>query len=196
MTVQKKLYSSPPCDRREIARYAGCRDDGCGIYPLIDGCLAQAEENLSYCVVWCEVNISVDYPSVHFPFGDYESEKLCRFLGGCSKAVIFVATVGQKYDRLLAREKILSPARSVIFQAIGSERVEALCDVFCEDIKNYYPDCETISRFSPGYGGLSLEMQKEIIPLLRCPALAGVTLSDSLMMSPSKTVSAIIGIKG
>ena len=48
-------------------------------------------------------------------------------------------------------------------------------------------------RFSPGYGDLSLEVQKEIFSLLDCPRKIGVSLGDSLLMTPSKSVTAIIG---
>ena len=51
-------------------------------------------------------------------------------------------------------------------------------------------------RFSPGYGDLSLEMQRDIFRVLDCPRKIGLTLNESLLMSPSKSVTAIIGISG
>ncbi|MCR5275107.1 MAG: Vitamin B12 dependent methionine synthase activation subunit, partial [Clostridiales bacterium] len=49
--------------------------------------------------------------------------------------------------------------------------------------------------FSPGYGDLPIEVQKEFLPLLDAERRLGITLSDSYLMSPSKSVTAIIGIE-
>ena len=49
-------------------------------------------------------------------------------------------------------------------------------------------------RFSPGYGDVSLEVQKDFFRLLPCQRI-GLTLMDTLIMSPEKSVTAFIGIK-
>ena len=51
-------------------------------------------------------------------------------------------------------------------------------------------------RFSPGYGDLPLEMQRDIFRVLDCSRKIGLTLNESLLMSPSKSVTAIVGIGG
>lgn len=50
-------------------------------------------------------------------------------------------------------------------------------------------------RFSAGYGDLPLEVQKDIFRVLDCPRKIGLTLNDSLLMSPTKSVTAIVGIE-
>ena len=52
-----------------------------------------------------------------------------------------------------------------------------------------------VSRYSPGYGDWPLEAQRRLFELLDAPRKAGVSLTDSLLMVPSKSVSAIIGVK-
>ena len=81
----------------------------------------------------------------------------------------------------------------MIYQALGSERVEALCDAFCEDMLAELKK-ELRPRFSPGYGDLSINLQKQIFACLT-PQKIGVELSDNCFMTPSKSVTAIIGIK-
>ena len=80
-------------------------------------------------------------------------------------------------------------------QALGSERVEALCDEFEKDIKKELGGEGVFfrPRFSPGYGDLPLEFQKDIFRLLECPRRIGISLGESLLMTPSKSVTAIIG---
>ncbi len=49
-------------------------------------------------------------------------------------------------------------------------------------------------RFSPGYGDLAIDAQKDIFALLDCERQIGLTLGDSLLMSPGKSVTAFAGI--
>jgi hypothetical protein len=116
------------------------------------------------------------------------SRTLAKHLSGCQKAVVFGAAVGVGLDRLIAKSGMLSPAKGLLLQAIGTERIEALCDAFCAGLEGGK------MRFSPGYGDLKLNAQQEIFALLDCPKHIGLTLNDSLIMSPSKSVTAIVGI--
>ena len=49
-------------------------------------------------------------------------------------------------------------------------------------------------RFSAGYGDLDVSFQKEIFGVLDCHKKIGLTLNDSMLMSPTKSVTAIVGI--
>jgi cobalamin-dependent methionine synthase I len=62
-------------------------------------------------------------------------------------------------------------------------------------LEKEHPDYRLVSRYSPGYGDLPLEMQREIIRALDCGRTIGVTLTESLLMQPSKSVTAVIGMK-
>jgi cobalamin-dependent methionine synthase I len=83
-----------------------------------------------------------------------------------------------------------------MMQALGSERVESLCDAFEGYLKERLGEGIALRpRFSPGYGDLSLEFQREVFTLLDCPRSLGISLSESLLMTPEKSVTALIGIK-
>ena len=47
---------------------------------------------------------------------------------------------------------------------------------------------------SPRYGDFPLECQRQIAPALELNKRIGVTLTDSLLMAPSKSVTAVIGV--
>ena len=49
-------------------------------------------------------------------------------------------------------------------------------------------------RFSPGYGDWALEEQKILFPVLDCAHTIGLTLTESCMMAPVKSVTAVIAI--
>lgn len=49
-------------------------------------------------------------------------------------------------------------------------------------------------RFSPGYGDWQLEDQQKILQLLNCEKKIGLTLTDGYMLTPVKSVTAVIGL--
>jgi cobalamin-dependent methionine synthase I len=54
---------------------------------------------------------------------------------------------------------------------------------------------EHTGRFSPGYGDMPLDLQGVILELLEAGKRLGIALGESKLMSPSKSVTALIGIK-
>ena len=129
-------------------------------------------------------------------FATVESAALRKNLQGCERAVVFAATVGLELDRMIAKAARLSPAKALLLQAIGAERIEALCDRFCQELsEELAPMGQTLRpRFSPGYGDLPLTFQEEIFRVLDCPRKIGLSLNESLLMSPTKSVTALVGI--
>ena len=84
-----------------------------------------------------------------------------------------------------------------MLDALGAERIESLCETFCKELslKSRAKGACVTPRFSPGYGDLPLTFQKEIFRVLDCPRQIGLSLNESLLMSPSKSVTAIMGIR-
>ena len=125
-----------------------------------------------------------------------KSRNLSTNLRGCREVIYFAATLGNGVDRLMTRFGRLNITKAAILQAVGAAVMEAYCDQcqrgFEEKLKEEHLFLRP--RFSPGYGDLPLETQKMIFSLLDCPKRIGVTLGDSLLMSPSKSVTAFVGI--
>ena len=195
-TVLVRSYDAPPIDRREIVRYMGARELTEELDALLEECLREAERVLRYAVCWREIPVSAAAHTVDLGFAAVESVSLAKQLAGCRRAVLFAATVGLELDRLIARYSRLQPVKALIFQAIGAERVEALCDAFCGDIRRQVQVCGgcTRPRFSPGYGDVPLALQRDIFRALDCSRKIGLTLNGSLLMTPTKSVTAIIGV--
>lgn len=186
-----KNYTPAPFDKREILRYAGCKEGNEGLDALLSECLAESEKVFSYRVCFRTLRIE-DFFRI---FGG-ESEGLFKRLCGCEYAVIFAATVGLEIDRLMMKYESVAVTKGLFLQAIGTERIESLCEAFCEDIaaqakeKGYF----SRPRFSAGYGDFPLEKQREFFTLLDCGRTIGVSLTDSLLMTPTKSVTAVIGL--
>ena len=184
-------FSPPSINRAEIYRYLRSHYDE-DIDALIDSVIEEATE-LTYLVSYVITDVAFDGERVIFGKVEVESEDLRRCLSGCKKAVIFAATIGTSIDRLIGKYSRLKPSRALVFQAYGAERIEALCDMLCDQLGSEL-NMKVGPRFSAGYGDLSLEFQRDVFDLLSCGRI-GLTLNESLSMSPSKSVTAIAGLK-
>ena len=128
----------------------------------------------------------------------FESRNLAFNLAQCCRVVLLAATLGIEADKLLQRYEVLNMAKAAIIQACGAACIEAYCNILQEKI------CEACSsegdrlylrpRYSPGYGDLPLQAQKTIFAELECTKRMGLTLTDSLLMYPTKSVTAFIGL--
>ena len=193
--ILTKTYDEPPVCEKEIRRFAACKSADSETAALLDACLREALPVLTYRVCYGEFPMRTDGDACDFGAFRVHSKQLARNLAGCKGVVLYAATVGVELDRLIARYGRLSPAKALLLQAIGAERIEALCDVFCADIAAERR-IGTRPRFSPGYGDLPLETQTDIFAVLQPYKHIGLTLSDSLLMSPTKSVTAFVGLGG
>lgn len=189
-----KTYPALPFQEREILRYAGYRntpDDA--MTELLHSCEAMVQGSLTYRVCWQTLPVRCDQDGVLLGTLSLPSQQLSKHLTPCTTAVVFAATIGVAIDRLVSRYSHISPSKALVLQALGAAQIEALCDAFCADI-----EAETglfgVPRFSPGYGDLAIQTQRDIFALLGCEKRIGLTLNDSLLMSPTKSVTAICGL--
>lgn len=157
---------------------------------LLSGALSFRVGFLVVSLEWDEEGFPV------FPFAQ-RSEKLRKTIEECDKAVLFAATIGSGIDRLIRRYEKSDPKLGLLLQGLGAERVESLCDAFNDEVTSICKSLgrETRMRYSPGYGDLPIEVQREFLPLLDAERRLGITLSESCLMAPSKSVTAIIGVK-
>lgn len=125
-----------------------------------------------------------------------KSSNLSRNLRDCETAYLMAATLGIGPDRLIARASVSRMSRAVILQAAAAAMIEAWCDEVNQMIIGEAAEqglyCRP--RFSPGYGDFSLEYQKDFAQILRIQKEIGVSLTESLLMMPSKSVTAVIGL--
>lgn len=197
MQIRSKIYGESSVNRREILRYAGMKEETPETEAILDECLSESYGKFSAKVCWGIFDLLIEDDRLDFGFSKVVSRNLSATLSGCGSVILFAATVGLEIDRLLARYRTLSPVKALFFQAIGAERIEDLCDRFEKDMRAELvrEGGVLIPRFSPGYGDFPLTFQKEIFRALDVPRKIGLTLNESLLMSPTKSVTAVIGIR-
>jgi ribosomal protein L40E len=122
---------------------------------------------------------------------------LAKHLHGCGEAYLTAATVGIGIDRLIRTTAAVSQAECLAIDAAGSSAAEWVCDELNEELgQTASREGKALRRrFSPGYGDFPLEYQRSFMRLLDLSKNAGITLNDSLLMSPTKSVTAVIGIE-
>ena len=115
------------------------------------------------------------------------------YLSECDGVCVLVGTVGIQIDRMIAAYAHRSALEGLLADAAGSAAIEAVMDDFCHFLSISY---HTKPRISPGYGDFPLTNQSVIFSLLDATKSIGACLNDSLLISPSKSVSALIGLMG
>lgn len=191
--IHIKTYNEPPFCEKEILRYSGCKSTDSEISALMQSAIGEVREKLIYKVCYRELQIAVNGDVCDFEHFSVQSKNLADNLKDCFSVIVFSATVGIEIDRLITKYGRISPSKALALQAIGAERIEALCDAFCEDIAKE-KNITLKPRFSPGYGDLPLSVQRDIFNILDCSKRIGVFLNDSMLMSPSKSVTAFVGL--
>ena len=200
-------------DKREIYRYLGYqgRVPDENVLREVDRCLEELREAVTPRFVYRQYPIERFFTDkIERPFLDekpgtellsiagmkIQSRSLCRNLRDCKSAYLMAATLGIGPDRLIARASVAKMSRAVILQAAAAAMIEAWCDEVNQKIIKEAEDqglyCRP--RFSPGYGDFSLEYQKDFAQILRIQKEIGVSLTQSLLMMPSKSVTAVIGL--
>lgn len=124
------------------------------------------------------------------------SKALRKNLKDCERILLFAATLGTGVDVLIQRYSRLQMSKAVVLQAAAAAMLEDYCDEINEGIRKEYEEKGLFlrPRFSPGYGDFPLTCQPELIRCLEAGKRVGITLTDSLLMAPSKSVTAVIGV--
>lgn len=120
---------------------------------------------------------------------------ISRVLKNSEKALLIAATLGIYVDKLLRKIQVTDMALAVVTDAMASVAIEQFMDKIELELKERYKGYYFTRRFSPGYGDYPIEKQKEIVAVLNTPKKIGLSLTPSLMLNPSKSVTAVIGLK-
>ena len=192
--VIHRLFAKPKIDYDAVLKYAMCKEATEEVKSLLDECIYEARLSFYYRVSYIVLPVQTKDNCVDLDFIKSSSKMLVKAMDGCDRCILFAATVGVGIDNLIRKYSRSAPAKALLFQALGTERVETLCKTFVKEIKKEMK-IKTNRRVSPGYGDLPLGIQKDIFKLLNCSRTIGLTLNDNLLMTPSKSVTAFMGIK-
>lgn len=162
-----------------------------------DGRITRCENNLRRVLApkyaYTKVSVEIKADNIcDLGFGDIKSYDLAKALDGCKEAYILGVTIGIGADRLISRLSVTSPAESFITDALASAAAESLCDYADNKLRG---TGKKPFRYAPGYGDMPLSYQPAVLEALNADYTLGITLNSSSLMTPMKSITAIMGIK-
>ena len=187
LTVEK--YEVASVDRAEVLRYMGYAGQ-----ELTDELDARIDEVVARCLAvarpagaWEVFEVAgreptaAGVPAIQLAGASLqlEGESIQKHLAGAVAVGVMAVTVGMGVERELRRLSLTDPVAQVIFVAAAHER-----------------GLYTNFRFSPGYGDMPLSAQPVLLTTLDAQRKLGIALSKSLLMTPTKSVTAVVGLFG
>ena len=169
----------------------------------------ELEENIDIVTEKC---IKISNPKYTYGYFDleYGDEGICiagteiilpgkdieKHLDGALYCAVMAVTLGMDMEREIIISEKKSMTDAIILDSAANAYIESAAD-YVENIiikESEEKGLYTNYRYSPGYGDFPLEIQKKLIPLLQCEKRIGLTVTQSSIMIPRKSVTAIIGI--
>jgi len=180
--------------KKEVRRYLGygkqIPDET--VQGLIGGCAKELWDSIQ------PRHLTARYPLALKPEGEIRtagltlhSKALSKNLHDCKEVIFFAATLGNGADMLINRYSKIAVSKAAVMQAEAGD-----CDRCQAQIKEEL-QTEGLTlrpRFSPGFGDLSLQIQRDFLNVLNAGKCAGIFLSEGNIMLPEKSVTAFMGI--
>lgn len=182
--------------QKEILRYMGCKEETPSASELIHEFLPRVHNSLLPKGSFARLPVEIKDNVVKISDLCVTSYDLSKNLSECSEVIVFALSLGTDVDRLINKYSIIRPSASLCINSIGVAAIEEYADMFCKEISDKLSaeNLYTRPRFSCGYGDFSIEYQADILKLVNASRLCGINLTNSYLMTPSKSVTAIVGI--
>lgn len=178
-------------NRAEVLQYLGWR--GSEIPPEVgaqlDDCLAEAAALAEPRMVWRVFERDA------VPDGLMSGEDVRALLSESHHCVLLAVTLGGALENAIRRAQVRGLTRALMLDCCGSAAVEAACDEAENEIRAALGgDVHLTDRFSPGYGDLPLTVQPLFLQTLDAARRIGLTLTPTGIMTPRKSVTALLGV--
>lgn len=183
-------------DTKETRRYAGLRQSE---FPeeLIEEACMEARLLAQPKGMWT----LYDYDDVaHTVLSDepftLQGESIAKHLKGCSKVIFLAVTVGDTVEEAVTKHFSEGKyAFSTLLDAAATTAVEQIADSMEKYLQMQMArqGLEMKWRFSPGYGDWDIHQQTGVLALSN-GADIGISLTESMMLTPRKSITAVIGL--
>lgn len=188
-------------DRNEVLRYLGHKgqeiDDD--LSKLLDESIKEVKNKVVPKVLFETYEIERKNEAINIIGTKLKliGKDIASCLENCDKVVLMAVTLGNEIEKMIRLTQRRDMTKTVILDSIATTYVEAICDKIEDEIyKECKKNAKSLSfRYSPGYGDLPLSVQGEFLDTLNARRLIGLNLTDTNLLIPRKSVTAILGIK-
>lgn len=183
-------------DKKEILRYLGTAESN----PQLDNMIHRAWSALAGAATprhtEARFPLSVEEEGVSLGGGYFPSRTLAAHLRGCQEAFLTAFTLGPGVDALLRRAELTDVPLVPVLQACAAVLTEEEADRVQGGIEAYARERGLYlrPRYSPGYGDFPLSCQRFLFDALGVEKKIGVSLTDSFLMVPMKSITGVVGL--
>ncbi len=185
-------------NRREIERYLGFRGHPADprTRERIESCLKELLDRIRPRSVYANYPVTLSDSLCKIGPFKTESHDLAHHLNFCKSAYLFAATLGPAPDLLIRRATAQDMSLALIYQASSAALIESYCNEVCSSLRSSIrlDGLFLKPRFSPGYGDFPLSSQGSLLRILEAEKRIGLTATESDILAPSKSVTAVIGV--
>lgn len=183
-------------EEKEAARYLGYKGTPePSVGEQIMACAQMTKELIPHSTSR-EFSLNIDGEEVEIGGYTTRSKALSAHLKGCDKVILYAATLGAKADRMLKQCCAQDMSMGAVMQACLAASLEAYCDKEQDEMAKEYEKQGLYlkPRFSPGYGDFDIHFQEHLLAMLDAHKKIGLGMTDSFMLTPEKSISAVIGV--
>ena len=179
-------------DTAQAAQYFGARGEPDEkTMALLEQCAAPLLAAATPRAVWLEADVDALADAGILRGGD-----VMRHLEGCPQAVLLAVTLGPGVDAQIRRAGVGDIAAGVASDALGSALAEQAAEAAEAELRQWAAGegKYLTGRFSPGYGDWDITVQPLVAAALDTVRRAGLCVTDTNLMTPRKSVTAILGV--
>lgn len=200
--TQENKISNVSINKSEVLRYLGYKGQNINndLDLKINKCIEETkkEVNAKYIYEIYDIDKDLDSNTVEFKNTNLKlrSNDIIKLLKDCNKCVLMCATIGFNIEKNIRKYSYKNLTKGIIIDSCATTAIEEICDLIEENIlKRVAKNGKSLTmRYSPGYGDLDMRANKDILTVLDAQRKIGVTVTDTGIMIPRKSVVALIGI--
>ncbi|KOA21524.1 vitamin B12 dependent methionine synthase, activation domain [Clostridium homopropionicum DSM 5847] len=189
-------------NRNEVLRYLGYKKGNIGesISQLIDECIEEIKKYSNYKYTYKLFEIKQLEEEIELLNSNLilKGSDISHHLKDSTMCAVLGVTLGSLVDTKIKLYEKTNLTKALILDACASTAIEWVCDEASNKIKeealNNY-DLGITYRYSPGYGDFAIDIQPEIINALEAQKKIGLTVTETNILIPRKSVTAIIGFQ-
>lgn len=186
--------------KNEVLRYLGYKGQNVdeNLNKLIDDTIKECKELIVPRYIYAEYKNEIKDDGVHIKGSNLvlKGNDIKNHLIFSNEIVIMAVTIGSNIEKKISLYERINLTKAMILDSCATTAVEELCDKVEALIKSEArkKSLGITFRYSPGYGDLPLNIQKDIISILKADKTIGLTTSPHHILFPRKSVTAIIGL--
>ena len=199
---QENIISNVSLDKLEVLRYLGHngQEIDSDLNLRINECIKETKNEIDTKYVYQIYDIKKDLNLNTVQFENtnliLKSKDISELLRDCDKCVLMCATLGFNIEKNIRRYSYNNLTKGIIIDACATTSIEEVCDLVQDSIldKIAKEEKSLTMRYSPGYGDLDISANRDILNVLDAHRKIGVTVTNTGIMIPRKSVVALIGI--